>query len=234
MDENPDQMEHFLSKGLVDPSRTTLIRGAGVDTHRFAPTPLPNEPFTAVLPARMLLDKGVREFVDASRILKRTMPQLAVRMVLCGGLDPDNRSAIDEATIRQWESEKSVEWWGHQTDMTAVWKRAHIAVLPSYAEGLPLALAEAASSGRAVITTDVPGCRETVRDGQTGWLVPVRDPNAIARAISEAASDRTELERRAVLGRQFAVEVLSEDRVIRETLAVARRLPICWPTRPIK
>jgi glycosyltransferase involved in cell wall biosynthesis len=227
--QNPDQMQLFLQRNLVDPARTTLIRGAGVDTVRFAPSPLPEGPFTVALPARMLWDKGVGEFVEAAKLLRAQPLTQTVRMALVGGLDPNNRSAISESTIRQWESEGLVEWWGHQADMAALWARAHLACLPSYAEGLPLALAEAASCQRAVVTTDVPGCRETVVDGETGWLVAVRDAHAIARAITSAASDRTELLRRGENSRKYAVEVLSEERVIRETVAVAKRLAISWP-----
>lgn len=230
--QNPDQMRQFLDQGLADPLRTTLIRGAGVDTVKFAalPQPAPDLIFTAALPARMLWDKGVGEFVEASRLLKADPQMPPIRMLLVGGLDPDNRSAIQEAQIREWEREGVVEWLGHCSDMANLWSKVHIAVLPSYAEGLPLALAEASSCQRAVITTDVPGCRETVRDGETGWLVPVRDGEALARAIRSAITNRPELERRAQNARVFAVETLSEERVIRETLGVARRLPLYWPT----
>jgi glycosyltransferase involved in cell wall biosynthesis len=225
--QNPDQLEMFRVRGLIDPARTTLIRGAGVDTDRYVLSPLPAGPLVAALPARMLWDKGVGEFVEAARILRaRGVP---ARMALVGGVDAKNRAAIAQATIEQWVSEGVVEWWGHQTDMAALWRRAHVAVLPSYAEGLPLALAEAASSGRAVITTDVPGCRETVVHGETGWLVPVRDAQAIADAVADAVRRRDELPAIGLAGRALAVQTLSQERVVRETLAVARSLRVRWP-----
>jgi glycosyltransferase involved in cell wall biosynthesis len=225
--QNPDQLEMFRSRGLIDPARTTLIRGAGVDTQRFSVSPLPDGVLIAALPARMLWDKGVGEFVEAARILRaRSVP---VRMVLVGGTDPQNRAGIAEETLRQWVSEGVVEWWGHQSDMAALWTRVHLAVLPSYGEGLPLALAEAASSGRPIITTNVPGCRETVVDGVTGWLIEVRSPTAIADAIQDAVRRRDELTAMGLAGRALAERNLSQERVIRETLAVARSLKVRWP-----
>lgn len=227
--QNPDQLEMFRSRGLIDPARTTLIRGAGVDTERFAVSPMPEGELIAALPARMLWDKGVGEFVEAARILRAR--GVAVRMVLVGGTDTKNRAGIAEDTIRQWVSEGIVEWWGHQTDMASVWTRVHLAVLPSYAEGLPLALAEAASSGRPVVTTDVPGCRETVIHGETGWLVAVRSPVAIAEAIEDAVTRRDALAVMGRAGRSLAERTLSQEQVIRETLAVARSLRVRWPQR---
>ncbi|MFO0563233.1 MAG: glycosyltransferase family 4 protein [Polyangiales bacterium] len=227
--QNPDQLEMFRSRGLIDPARTTLIRGAGVDTQRFAVSPLPDGVMIAALPARMLWDKGVGEFVEAARILKaRGVP---VRMALVGGTDTKNRAGIAEETLQQWVSEGVVEWWGHQTDMASLWTRVHLAVLPSYAEGLPLALAEAASSGRAVVTTDVPGCRETVIHGETGWLIEVRSAVAIADAVQDAVRRRGELTAMGLAGRALAERSLSQEQVIRETLAVARSLRVRWPER---
>lgn len=226
--QNPDQLEMFRSRGLIDPARTTLIRGAGVDTERYALSPLPEGELIAALPARMLWDKGVAEFVEAARMLAHE--RVRVRMALVGGIDTANRAGIPQDTIEQWVREGVVEWWGHQRDMAAVWRRAHLAVLPSYAEGLPLALAEAASAGRPVITTDVPGCRETVRDGQTGWLVAVRDARALADAIKDAAGrSREELTAIGLRGRALAVSTLSQEQVVAETLAVARSLRVRWP-----
>lgn len=166
--------------------QTHLIRGSGVDPQAWPPLPEPTEePPLAVLPARMLWDKGVGELVEAARLLKaRGVP---IRLALAGDADPGNPRCIPPEQLRAWADEGLVEWWGHQTDMVSVWARAHIAVLPSYREGLPKALLEAAACGRAAVTTDVPGCRELVEHDANGLLVPVRDAVALADALERLA-----------------------------------------------
>ena len=171
-------------------ARVHLIPGAGVDLERFKPRPEPAYgPITAVLVARMLWDKGVGELVQAARILRGRGRALRIRLV--GRIDPANPCHIELAQLEAWSAEGLVEWIGHQDDIVAVWADSHIAVLPSYyREGLPKALMEAAACARPIVTTDQPGCRDAIIPGETGLLVPPRDPAALADAIERLALDR--------------------------------------------
>jgi len=220
--QNEDDRRLLEARGLLRHDRVSLIRGSGVDTRRFAPAPEPDGPPVAVLVARMLRDKGVGEFVAAARLLKeRGVP---VRMQLAGPTDPDNPAALDEASLRQWKAEGIVEWLGPVADMPALWARSHMAVLPSYREGLPKALLEAASCGRPMVAADVPGCREIVRHGETGLLAPVRDAKGLADAIAALARDAELRRRLGARARAVAEAEFAEEIVVRETLALYREL----------
>jgi glycosyltransferase involved in cell wall biosynthesis len=218
--QNEADRNAFVDAKLVARDKTHLIHGSGVDFARFQPRPLPTDAPVALLPARLLWDKGIAEFVEAARQLRPRFPH--ARFVLLGRTDPDNPAAVPEATVREWVDAKIVEWWGHcdHAEMPEVLSRAHVVVLPSYREGLPLALAEAAALGRASVATDVPGCRDTVRDGETGWLVPPRDSGALTAALEAAVRDRDELERRSANAVSFARERFGLDGVIASTLKV--------------
>ncbi len=217
--QNPDDQAELRRNAGVD---ATLIRGAGVDLARFRPQPPPAGPVTVVLASRMLWDKGLQEFVDAAALLRaRGVP---ARMVLVGKPDPSNPSAVPEAQLRQWHDSGAVEWWGHRADMPAVLAQAHIVCLPSYREGLPTILIEAAAAGLPLVATDVPGCREVVQAGENGFLVPPRDAAALAEALARLAED-TEL--RATYGRasrRLAEAAFGIGRVTEETLSVYREL----------
>ncbi len=216
--QNPDDLRAFVEGGLVREAQTALIRGSGVDLARFAASPLPDGPPLVVLPARMLWDKGVGEFVEAARLVRRGHP--SARFVLVGGNETENPARVPTETLRGWEREGVVSWWGHRSDMPAVLGQATLVVLPSYREGMPLALAEAAASGRPAVTTDVPGCREAVVDGETGWLVPPRDASSLGRAIATALGDAQELARRGAAARRHAEAVLGQRAVVDATLSV--------------
>jgi len=220
--QNEDDRRLLESRGLLRHDRVSLIRGSGVDTRRFAPAPEPEGPPVAVLVARMLRDKGVGEFVAAARILKqRGVP---VRMLLAGPTDPDNPAALDEAGLLQWTAEGIVEWLGPVADMPSLWARSHLAVLPSYREGLPKALLEAAACGRPMVATDVPGCREIVHHEETGLLVPAKDAAALAEAIARLAGDAELRRRLGARARAVAEAEFSEEIVVRGTLALYREL----------
>jgi len=216
--ENPDDRDLFVAAGLTEPGRTRLIRGAGVDMAMFHPTPEEPGVPVVVLAARMLRDKGVVEFVEAARRLRSS--GAAARFVLAGAADPDNPAGLPEAQLRAWSEEGSVEWWGQRHDMAEVFRGAHVVCLPSYREGLPKVLVEAAASGRAIVATDAPGCREVVRDGWNGLLVPVRDAVALAEAIGRLLADPAERARMGARGRERVQDQFSDRQVIRETLAV--------------
>ena len=219
--QNPDDQALLVRETGLDPRRCVLIRGAGVDLESFrAGTPEPSLPAVVLLPARMLWDKGVGEFAEAARRLRAE--GLTVRFVLVGGLDPGNPRAVDEATLRGWVQEGVVEWWEHQAAMAEIYPQAHIVVLPSYREGLPKALLEAAACGRAIITTDAPGCREVVAHEDNGLLVPVRDPASLAAAIRDLVSDPVRRRRMGARGRVRMEAEFSVDEVVRRTLPLYR------------
>jgi glycosyltransferase involved in cell wall biosynthesis len=220
--QNPDDRAMLVNGGLVDAKRVRLIRGSGVDIARFAPTPEPNTPLVVMLPSRMLWDKGVGEFVEAARQLRKR--GTTARFVLVGNGDPDNPASISETQLKTWHDSGVVETWGHRGDMPLTLAQAHIVCLPSYREGLPKVLLEAAACGRALIATDVPGCREIVRHGENGLLVTVRDATSLADAIEQLLGDSKLRQAMAQKGRDMVETEFSEARVAQQTLAVYREL----------
>ena len=220
--QNVDDRRVFVQLGLVRESETIIIRGAGVDTAAFPLSPMPAGVPVAMLPARMLRDKGVEEFAEAARILAAR--GVACRLVLCGEPDPANPTSVSEGKLQEWRRAGILEYRGHVEDMAAEIARASMVVLPSYREGLPKALLEGASMGRPLITTDVPGCREVVQQGLNGLLVPVRDAVALANAIEYLAGDRSARERMGAAGRALVLREFSQERVAAETLAGYERL----------
>lgn len=186
--QNPDDHELFLRQAIIDdPARTSLILGSGVDLKRFHVSSEPTRICTIVVPARMLKEKGIFEAVEAAQILRRR--GFVFEMHLCGGVDLENPGAISEAQLRSWSDQGVVRWLGHQTSMDKIFQEANIVCLPSYREGLPLALIEAAASGRAMVATDVPGCRHVVINGKTGLLVPAKDSEQLAEALAKLIVD---------------------------------------------
>ncbi len=218
--QNADDRDYFLSHGLAHPARMALIPSSGVDLTRFSPRPEPEGRPVVMLAARLLWDKGVAEFVQAAESLRRR--GVSARFVLVGDTYDGNPSAVPRAQLRAWEAEGLVEWWGWQDDMPSVLAQAHVVCLPSYREGLPKTLIEAAALGRPVVTTDAPGCRDAVRDGETGLLVPVRDAAALAAALERLLTDPDLRRRMGQAGRRFAAR-FSVEGVVTDTLAVYRR-----------
>jgi glycosyltransferase involved in cell wall biosynthesis len=215
--QNPDDSSAFLESRLVDPKRMTLIRGSGVDIRRFFPQPEPSVTPLVVLPARMLWDKGVGEFVRAAGILQAK--GVRARFALVGDCDYENPASVQPSQMHAWENEGVIEWWGWKEDMRDVYAQAAIVCLPSYREGLPKTLIEAAACGRPIVTSDVPGCREVVRHGENGLLVPARDAGALAKALIDllqSPSIRSEMGR---CGRTIAEKEFSMDLVISQTIA---------------
>lgn len=189
---------------------------------QFTPSPEPCGAPLVVLAARMIWDKGVGEFVKAAYQLRLSGVQ--ARFVLVGEIDYGNPSAIPEAQMKAWQAEGFVEWWGYKTEMPEILSRAHIVCLPSYREGVPKVLIEAAACGRATIATDMPGCREIVRHEENGLLVPPRDASALAAAIERLVEDPALRTRFGARGRQIAEAEFSVERVVRDTLAIYREL----------
>jgi glycosyltransferase involved in cell wall biosynthesis len=219
--QNPEDRAALAGLG-IDVGRIALIRGSGVDTSRFVPLPDPGgDTITVALVSRMLRDKGVLEAAAAIRLLRAQ--GLAIELLLAGPTDPDNANSLTPEVLRSLTAEPGIEWLGPVADVRAVWRRAAIAVLPStYGEGLPKTLLEAAACGRPLVAADVPGCREVVRPGRTGILVPPHDVSGLAAAIAALAGDpalRTGLGRagRGLIECRFADAI-----VARETLALYR------------
>ena len=219
----PKIVASLLSAGLVEPEQIVLMRGAGVALDQFFPAPEPPGPPVVLLPARMLWAKGVGAFVEAARILRRR--GITARFVLAGRTDPDNPTAVPGAQLQAWADSGEVEWWGHREDIAEVLRQSAVVCLPStYGEGVPKALLEAAATGRAIITTDTPGCREVVRDRENGLLVPPGDLAALVDALDLLLSDPQLRTRLGRVGRARAESEFAEADVIRPTLELYREL----------
>lgn len=216
--QNPDDVELFLSSRLVSPTRVRLIRGSGVDISLYRPTPEPEGPPIVLLAARMLWDKGIGEFVAAAQELRAR--GVAARFVLAGETDRENPSAIDPSQLQCWQEEGVVEWAGHCDDMLQAYADCHLVCLPSYREGLPKTLLEAAACGRAIVASDVPGCREIVQHGVNGLLVPVRNAVALADALDRLVADAEMRHRMGQEGRRIVVTHFGADQVTTQTLEV--------------
>ncbi len=237
--QNEDDRSIFLKRKLVDPERTSRLPGSGVDLNRFAPkiSPDPDLPAKAgngrpnpealvfLLVARMVWDKGVGEFVEAARLVKTRFPQ--ARFQLLGFRNVSYPAVIPSGTLDAWMDEGIIEYLGSTDDVTDSLLRADCVVLPSYREGVPRSMLEAAACGKPLITTDVPGCRDVVDDGVNGYLCEVRNPRALADAISRfcglSVSERVAMgaESRRKVEREF-----DEGLVIDQYLGLLRRLPM--------
>lgn len=223
--QNPDDVAMFAQARLVKADRVRLIPGSGVDCSRF--TPLEEGArqagtFRVVLAARLLWDKGVAEYVEASRLLRAR--GLAVEFLLAGDPDPGNPAAVPEHVIRGWVDEGLVRWLGHVRDMPGLFHSVDAVVLPSYREGLPKGLVEAAACALPLVTTDVPGCREVVTHGEDGLLIPVKNAPALADAIAQLEEDPALCRRLGEAARRKALLQFDERSVIKRTLDVYREL----------
>ena len=222
--ENSDDWRFLVTRVGLDKRTVALIRGIGVDVDLFQPRPEnAQQTPTVTLVSRMLWPKGVGELVEATRILRGRGRQIKVQLV--GIPDTSSRVAIQQEQLLKWQSEGIVEWLGYREDVPELWRHSHIAVLPSYyREGIPRSLLEAAASGRAIVTTDMPGCREIVRNGYNGLLVPPRDPVAIADALEQLLDDAELRQRMGRAGRELVENEFAEEHVVAQTLSVYRKL----------
>ncbi len=219
--QNSDDLGELLERGVVPKKHTVLIRGSGVDLNRYVPTEEPPSPVVVILASRLLGDKGIREFVAAARILKNK--GIVARFVLAGDIDIANPTSLSHEELREWQREGIIEWDGYQPDMPAVFAKAHIVCLPSYQEGLPKVLIEAAACGRPIVTTDVPGCRDVVDHGIMGLLVPARTVQPLADALETLIADSALRVKYGKAARAKAAD-FNLDTVIGKTLAVYRSL----------
>lgn len=182
--QNPDDRTALISLG-IRAERITLIPGSGVDTDSLQPLPEPTGPITFGFAGRLLADKGIRTLIEAHRIVR--MRGHGYNLIIAGNPDPANPASVALDEVQQWIKRPGITWLGHVNNIVSLWQSCHSAVLPSYREGLPGSLLEAAACGRALIATDVPGCREIVIHGKTGLLVPLEDPEALADAMIQLA-----------------------------------------------
>lgn len=223
--QNPEDHATFVASGLVDSDRVRLIAGSGVDVEHFHPMEdvAPRDGiFRVLLAARLLWDKGVREYVEAARHLKAQ--GLPIEFLLAGNPDEGNPASVPATVIQAWREEGVVKLLGHVDHMPACFRRVDLAVLPSYREGLPKSLIEAAACGLPVIASDVPGCREAVVQGSTGLLVPSRDTRALAEAIRFMRDNPEICARMGKAGRDRVLREFDENIILEKTLDVYREL----------
>jgi glycosyltransferase involved in cell wall biosynthesis len=221
--QNVEDFDYFVLRRIFERQDVRLIRGSGADIEHFKVQAEPAGPLSVVFASRLLREKGVSDFVAAATLLKRR--HASVRFVIVGDPDPGNPHSHTSQELEAWVAQGSVEWWGFRADMDNVFAGAHLVCLPSYyGEGVPKVLIEAAACGRAIVTTDMPGCRDIVKHGGNGLLVPARDPAALAEAIQTLLTDpelRAEMGRR---GRALVEAEFSTDTVSRQTLAIYEEL----------
>src|SRR5215218_4618378 len=211
--ENPDDAALIgLDRG--DASRVTILGGAGVDAERLCPQPLPPQPpLKVAVVARMLWSKGADVAVEAAKRAREA--GAAVELSLYGAPDPSNPKAVPQGTLQAWNSVSGVTWHGRTDDVAGVWRDHHVCCLPSRGgEGLPRTLLEGAACGRALVTTDVPGCRALVRDGIEGFIVPPENPAALADAFVKLAADPTHVARMGEAARQRIMTGFTERHVM--------------------
>jgi len=216
--QNPDDKAIFLENRLVDPARVALIRGSGVDIQRFAPSPEPDGMPVVILPARLLWDKGVGEFVAAARRLRAE--GLRARFALVGDSDNNNPASVHVPQLQAWEKEGVIEWWGWKENMEDVYAQASIICLPSYREGLSKTLIEAAACGRPMVASNVPGCRDVVRHGENGLLGPPRDVFPLAEALRTLIGNPDMRYKMGICSRKIAQEEFSTGLIVSQTLSI--------------
>lgn len=221
--QNPEDRMTLLNMKVVRSEQTVLIRGSGVDTDQYSPVPEHNVTPVVLLASRMLWDKGVGEFVAAATELSRC--GVNARFVLAGDSDSGNPAAVPIKQLEDWQRQGIVEWWGKVSDMPKIFSQSHIVCLPSkYGEGVPKVLIEAAACGRPIVTTNSPGCREIVRDGINGLLVPVNDVSALASALQRLIENKELRLSMGQQGRMIAITEFHVAKVVEETLDVYRSL----------
>lgn len=193
-----------------------LIRGSGVDVHKFTPITTKNKVPVVLFPSRMLWDKGVGELIAAANLLRDSKFELW----FCGDIDPKNPSSVSKKDLEGWQAARLITWLGQQSDMPAIYQKADIVVLPSYREGLPKSLLEAAACGKPMIATDVPGCREIVINKKTGLLVPAHDAKALATALQRLLNNEALRKTMGQAARELVVSEFADEVIIPATLQV--------------
>ena len=220
--QNPDDRSFLIGLG-VSADTIAIIPGSGVDIGKYQALPEPPPPVTAAFVGRMLRHKGVMTLIEAYR--RATGRGVKFRLLLAGDCDPENPGSLAPEQLREFASAYGIVWLGHVTDIGEVWRQAHFAVQPSRGgEGLPKSLLEAAACGRAMVATDVPGCREIAIEGETGIIVPVDDADALAEAMVRMVEDADMRERFGKAARRLVETDFSAEVIGRQTVSVYDRL----------
>jgi len=220
--QNPDDMNLFERLGLINLNQSTLIRGSGVETNKFIQSDDLNKIPVVMLASRMLWDKGVGEFVKVAKRAYKN--KINAEFMLVGGIDNDNPMSIPLSTLNQWVSNGDVQWEGHSDNMPDMLASASIVCLPSYREGLPKVLLEAAAIGRPLIASDGPGCREIVRDKHNGLLVKMRDADSLYEAVLMLVNNRKMRETMGRNSRTLVETELSTTIINTQTIELYRRV----------
>jgi glycosyltransferase involved in cell wall biosynthesis len=226
--QNPDDRAALLGLG-VRQARMTLIPGSGIDTDALQPLSEPQGTITFGFAGRLLADKGIRALVAAHRILRDR--GYDYNLLIAGNPDPVNPASIALTEVQQWGQTGGFFWLGHVDDIASFWRSCHVAVLPSHREGLPVSLLEAAACGRPLVATDAPGCREIVRDGETGLTVPIENPSALAEALLRLAQSPELRVRYGAAARQLVVDKLSAKIIGSSIVALYDHLTLDRPRR---
>jgi glycosyltransferase involved in cell wall biosynthesis len=217
--QNPDDLEVFTQNGLISANQAFLIPGSGVDVEVFRPSPEPDGEPVVLLAGRLLRSKGIPEFVEAARRIRGA--GIRARFVIVGEPYPDNPDSIQAQELVDWQKEGVVETWGWHDDMAEVIKQASIVCLPTtYKEGLPRLLVEAGACGRPVVTTDTPGCRTVVRNGENGQMIPPGDVPALVAALKILLDNPALRQKMGARGRKIVEQEFSVNSVIAHTLDV--------------
>jgi glycosyltransferase involved in cell wall biosynthesis len=220
--ENDEDCESLVSGNFVKMSNIQVIKGAGVDLSLYKAIPENLEAQVVTMFSRVLRDKGVLDYVEAAQIVHREFPNALFQLV--GDCDPGNPTSFSESEVRSWESAGSIKWLGYRTDVPELLAASNIVCLPSYREGLPKTLIEACAAQRAIVATDVTGCREVVSHGSNGLLTPVRKPEKLAEAISLLLGDPIQRTTFAKNGRVRAETEFASSIVIKRTLSVYEKV----------
>lgn len=215
--QNSDDEQTLLNRGLLKKEQTVLIHGSGVDLNEYRYTPEPaNDPPIVIMASRLLRDKGIIEYIEAGQLLRSKGSN--ARFWLAGSPDPGNPSSISEAELQAWIKAGDIEYVGHSSDIPTLFSQVNIVILPSYREGLPRVLAEAAACGRAIVTTEAPGCRAAIIHEKTGLLVKVRDTKSLASAIDKLLADTRMRQSMGIAGRELAESAFSLNKIVKEHL----------------
>ncbi|SVA99754.1 uncharacterized protein METZ01_LOCUS152608 [marine metagenome] len=214
--QNEDDRRKLIKLTKIDASKTVLIKGSGVDLDRFSMKPFPQGKPMVTMISRIQKDKGVLEFVEAAKILREKGNK--AQFQLAGVHDTNYPSSISEKEINLWREEGIIDLLGYRKDINFLLENSHLVILPSYREGLPKVLLEAAASGRPVITSNVPGCRDAIKENITGILVPVKDPKALANKIEFLLDNRDLLKKMGKAARMLAEKEFSIEKVVNKHL----------------
>ncbi len=221
--QNVDDRAFFLDRIGIDPDRVVLIQGSGVDTSEFRPVePATTDKVRVCLVARMIWEKGVRELVAAARVMRKTRDD--IEFILVGDSDSESPSGVPVESLKSWHEEGVITWLGHVDNVPALLNGCHLALLPTYREGFPKSLLEAASCGLPIIATDVTGCLEICRDEVNGLLIPPRDVDAIVAAVTRLADDPALRTRFGRESRRLVEQHFSEEIVVNQTMEIYRTM----------